>query len=212
MARNSEWGRYGGEETASSPLHCTDPSKFNIITKWEYGWGRLKLVTSEEGWCWNLSDNLLREQPGDKCNSSFLVGERCNLDFAFSHSLTVVKIGYQALKHALMEIIKGGCLADHALIAGWMNHIAPLMLTILVMLPESVRFKWHFVTIRRMMNQGAQYAGDEFVTDWMGSDIKNWEFASGVAFGRMAISTRLPPPGHLCTMDDLGIAYTLDVG
>ncbi|GKD33924.1 chain A, active ribosome inactivating protein [Tanacetum coccineum] len=158
--------------------------------------------------CENKPGKIIHEIPG----STFLGYDLGYLDFGVSHSLTVVKIGYQALKHALMEIIKGGCLADHALIAGWMNHIAPLMLTILVMLPESIRFKWHFVTIRRMMNQGAQYAGDEFVTDWMGSGIKNWEFASGVAFGRTAISTRLPPPGHLCTVDDLGIAYTLDVG
>ncbi|GJV04840.1 chain A, active ribosome inactivating protein [Tanacetum coccineum] len=111
--------------------------------------------------------------------STFLGYDSGYLDFGVSHSLTVVKIGYQTLKHALMEIIKGGRLVDHALIASWMNHIAPLMPTI-VMVPESVRFKWHFVTIRRMMNQGEQYAGDEFVTDWIGSGIKKL----GVCIGR----------------------------
>ncbi|GKB49828.1 retrovirus-related pol polyprotein from transposon TNT 1-94 [Tanacetum coccineum] len=103
--------------------------------------------------------------------STFLWYDSGYIDFGVAYSLTVIKIGYWALK----ACPDGNC--------------------------QGRAFAWE------------QHDGDVFVTEWMGTGIKNWENASSIAFERVARSTYLPPPGagHVYTEDDLGIALAIPI-
>nr|GEY44011.1 hypothetical protein [Tanacetum cinerariifolium] len=123
--------------------------------------------------------------------------------------LTKITIGYKSLEGALFKMIKGKDLKE-AKRTNWMAEIKSFIPTVLVMLPECVRFKWHYLAVRRMMTGALNQGASHMVKDWMEVGIKNWEDTSLVAFEKDHTDRKNGQPpldeNHVYDKDDMNKA------